>query len=217
MSLPPLDGPRLPPLAGSARRLIVLIHGYGADGKDLISLGQQWQVQFPDAAFAAPNAPEAAPGSPTGKQWFPLSRLDPVETQTGVEMAAPGLEAFLDAELAAQKVTPENLVLLGFSQGAMMALHVGLRRQVAPAAILDYSGLLATRIPQPAAGGTYPPVFLSHGDSDTVVPAQMMFIALGAMQQAGVPVDAHLARSTGHGIDPESLELGAQFLAAPPS
>jgi phospholipase/carboxylesterase len=212
MSLPPLDGPRLAPLTGPARRLIVLVHGYGADGNDLISLGRQWQAQFPDAAFAAPNAAEGAPGTPTGRQWFALTKLDPMETQAGVEQAAPALDVFLDAELAAQNVAPQNLVLLGFSQGAMMALHVGLQRKVAPAAILDYSGLLATRVPQPPAGGAYPPVFLSHGDSDPVVPPQMMFIALGALQQAGVPVDWHLARNTPHGIDPESLELGAAFL-----
>jgi phospholipase/carboxylesterase len=212
MSLPQLDGPRLAPLSGTARRLIVLLHGYGADGNDLISLGRQWQMQFADAAFVAPNASDPVPGSPTGRQWFALSRLDPVETETGVELAAPRLNAFLDAELAAQNVPPENLVLLGFSQGAMMALHAGLRRSPPPAAILGYAGLLATRIPQPPAGGAYPPVFLSHGDSDQVVPPQMMFMALGALQQVGAPVDWHLARNTPHGIDPESLDLGAAFL-----
>jgi phospholipase/carboxylesterase len=169
-------------------------------------------MQFPSAAFVAPNAADLAPGSPKGRQWFPLSRLDPVETEAGVALAAPTLNAFLDAELAAQKLAPENLVLLGFSQGAMMALHAGFGRPVPPAAILAYSGLLASRIPQPPAGGAYPPVFLNHGDSDQVVPPQMMFIALGALQQAGAPVDWHLARGTPHGIDPESLELGAAFL-----
>jgi phospholipase/carboxylesterase len=213
MSLPQLDGPRLAPISGTARQLIVLLHGYGADGNDLIALGRTWQIRFPDAAFAAPNAPDPVTAG-AGYQWFALDRIDPMENERGAEAAGPALDAFLDAELKAQKLGPENLVLLGFSQGAMMALHAGLRRKVPPLGILAYSGLLAGRVPQPAPGGAYPPVFISHGDSDTVVPPQMMFMAVGALQQIGAQVDWHLARNTGHGIDPESLELGAQFLQA---
>src|SRR5207244_681928 len=102
--------------------------------------------------------------------------------------------------------------LVGFSQGAMMALYAGLRRSIAPAAIIAFSGQLPGRIPQPSPAGTYPPVFISHGDSDTVVPPQLMFVAMGALQQAGVEAEWHLARNIGHGIDPESLELAGQFL-----
>jgi phospholipase/carboxylesterase len=213
MSLPQLDGPRLAPISGKTDQLVVLIHGYGADGKDLIELGRVWQTRFPDAAFVAPNAPTPAATGP-GFQWFPISRLDPAETESGVLAAGPVLDAFLDAELAANKLGPQDLVLFGFSQGAMLALHVGMRRKVPPLAVLAYSGLLAGRIPQPSPSGSYPPVFLSHGDSDQVVPPQSLFIALGALQQVGAGVDWHLARNTGHGIDPESLELGAQFLKA---
>jgi len=213
MSLPQLDGPRLAPISGTARQLIVLLHGYGADGNDLIALGQVWQARFPDAAFVSPNAPQPAPAGP-GRQWFALERIDPNEYVVGADAAQPGLDAFLDAELKAQKVAPENLVLMGFSQGAMMALHAGLRRTVPPAAILAYSGLLPGRVPTPAPGGSYPPVFISHGDSDTVVAPQAMFLAAGALQQAEASVDWHLARNTGHGIDPESLELGAKFVEA---
>jgi phospholipase/carboxylesterase len=206
------EAPRLAPLSGTARQLVVLIHGYGADGNDLLSLGQHWQQAFPDAAFIAPNAPTQVAGA-SGYQWFPLRTLDNNDITPGAASAAPGLDAFLDAELKASGVSPENLVLLGFSQGAMMALYVGLRRKVPPTAILAFSGQLPGLIPQPAPGGKYPPVFLSHGDSDNVVPPQLMFVALGALQQVGVPtIDWHLARNVAHGIDPESLELGAQFL-----
>jgi phospholipase/carboxylesterase len=207
-----LDGPRLAPISGTARQLIVLVHGYGADGNDLISLGQVWQQALPDAAFVAPHAPDRIPDGPGGFQWFPLNRVETSETEPGAEAAAPALERFIDAELAATGVAPEKLVLVGFSQGAMMALYAGLRRKIAPAAILAYSGLLPGRIPQPSPAGAYPPVFISHGDSDTVVPPQLMFVALGALQQCGVAVDWHLARNIAHGIDPESLELGGQFL-----
>jgi phospholipase/carboxylesterase len=206
-----LDGPRIAPLSGTARQLIVLVHGYGADGNDLIELGRSWQQALPDAAFAAPHAPNPAPGTP-GHQWFAIGNLSPQDVEPGAAAAAPALEAFIEAELKATGVTPDKLALVGFSQGSMMALYTGLRRKTAPAAILAYSGLLAGRIPQPAAGGSYPPVFLSHGDSDTVVPPQLLFVAVGALQQVGATLDWHLARNVGHGIDPESLELGGQFL-----
>ncbi len=207
-----LDGPRLAPLSGTARQLIVLVHGYGADGNDLISLGQVWQQAVPDAAFAAPHAPQRIAEGPGGFQWFPLRGTEPTETETGAAAATPGLESFIAAELKATGVAPDKLVVVGFSQGAMMALYAGLRRAVAPAAILAYSGLMPGRIPQPSPAGAYPPVFINHGDSDSVVPPQMMFVALGALQQAGVEVEWHLARGVAHGIDPESLELGGQFL-----
>jgi len=211
-----LTAPRLDPLSGTARQLVVLVHGYGADGNDLLELGRLWQTRFPDTAFVAPNAPDPAPTG-TGFQWFPISRLDPDETEKGTAAAGPVLDAFLDAELAALNLAPENLVILGFSQGAMLALHVGLRRKVPPRAILAFSGLLAGQVPMPAPGGAWPPIFISHGDSDQVVPPQMMFIALGVLQQIGAKADWHLARNTGHGIDPESLELAAKFLETPPA
>jgi phospholipase/carboxylesterase len=207
-----LDGPRLAPLSGTARQLVVLVHGYGADGNDLISLGQVWQQALPDAAFAAPNAPQRVPEAPAGFQWFTLNRMETNETEQGAAAALPGLESFIEAELAATGVAPDKLILVGFSQGAMMALYAGLRRKTAPAAILAFSGLMPGRIPQPSPAGAYPPVFISHGDSDTVVPPQLMFLALGALQQVGAEVEWHLARNVPHGIDPESLELGGQFI-----
>ena len=207
-----LDGPRLAPLSGTARQLIVLLHGYGADGNDLISLGQVWQQALPDAAFVSPHAPQRVPEAPERHQWFALNRMETTETATGAEAATPALESFIEAELKATGVSADKLVLVGFSQGAMMALYAGLRRKAAPAAILAFSGLLPGRIPQPSPAGAYPPVFISHGDSDPVVPPQMMFVALGALQQVGAEVDWHLARNVPHGIDPESLELAGQFL-----
>jgi phospholipase/carboxylesterase len=209
MSLQQLDGSRLAPASGKPRQLIVLVHGYGADGNDLISLGQQWQGLLPDAAFVSPNAPSRVPGAPSGFQWFPISRIDPHEMQKGVETAAPVLDAFLDGELARLGLGPESLALVGFSQGTMLSLHVGLRRAIPPAAIIGFSGMLAGRIPDRAA---YPPVFLAHGDMDQVIPAQALFLAVGALQQAGVLAQWHLARGVGHGIDPQGLALAGQFL-----
>ncbi len=137
-----LDGPRLEPRSGPARQLVVFLHGYGADGNDLIDIGRAWQGLLPQAAFVSPHAPEPCGQAPVGRQWFPLTFRDPNERWVGVNKAAPMLERFLDAELKRRHLPPSALALVGFSQGTMMALHVGLRRATAPFAIVGYSGLL---------------------------------------------------------------------------
>src|ERR1700685_1214105 len=141
MALRSLSGPRLAPLAEPATHLVVLVHGYGSDGDDLMGLAPHWQKQMPSAAFIAPNAPDRLPSGP-GYQWFPITRIDPQEMQKGVESVGPLLDQFLDAELARLSLPPEKLILVGFSQGTMLSLHVGLRRPIAPAAIVGLSGLL---------------------------------------------------------------------------
>ena len=141
-----LNGPTIAPARGPATHLVVLVHGYGADGQDLIGLAEHWRALLPTVAFAAPNAPTRIPGGP-GYQWFPISRIDPHEMQKGVEVAGPLLDAYLDAELARLNLPPERLALAGFSQGTMLSLHLGLRRRVRPAAIVGFSGLLAGAVP----------------------------------------------------------------------
>jgi phospholipase/carboxylesterase len=205
-----LSGPRLPPAKGPATHLVVLLHGYGADGNDLIGLAEHWREFLPGAVFVAPHAPDRVPGAPSGFQWFPISRIDPHEMQNGVAAAAPGIESFLDAELAKLNLPPERLALVGFSQGTMLALHLGLRRAVAPAAIVGFSGLLAG---PPPAEGPRPPVLLTHGDADTVIPASAMFTAAITLGAAGVPLQWHLARGMGHGIDQEGLVMAGLFMA----
>jgi phospholipase/carboxylesterase len=195
------------PAHGPATHLVVLVHGYGADGQDLLGLANHWQGLLPSVAFAAPNAPTRIPGGP-GYQWFPISRIDPQEMQKGVEAAGPALDEYLDAELARLGLPPERLALAGFSQGTMLALHVGLRRKVRPAAIVGFSGLLAG----PPPDGDIPPILLTHGDSDTVIPPQAMFLAAAQLGLAGAAVQWHLAPGMGHGIDPEGLGIAGQFL-----
>lgn len=202
-----LSGPSLPPARGPATHLVVLVHGYGADGQDLIGLAEHWRGLLPTVAFAAPNAPTRAPGSP-GYQWFPISRIDPHEMQKGVEVAGPVLDEYLDAELARLGLPPERLALAGFSQGTMLSLQVGLRRKVKPAAIVGFSGLLPGAPPD----GEFPPILLTHGDSDSVIPPQAMFMAANQLGLAGARVQWHLARGMGHGIDPEGLMMAGQFL-----
>ena len=205
-----LIGPRLPASNGKATELVVLLHGYGADGNDLIGLASHWQNRMPGTEFVAPHAPDRVPGAPSGFQWFPISRLDPHEMRDGVAMAAPRIEEFLEAELARLELPPERLVLAGFSQGAMLSLHLGLRRAIPPAAIIGFSGLLAS---PPPDSRPRPPVLLTHGDADTVIPVNAMFAAATVLGRAGVPVQWHLAPGMGHGIDPEGLAMAGIFLS----
>jgi phospholipase/carboxylesterase len=207
-----LSGPSLAPARGPTTHLVVLVHGYGADGQDLLGLANHWQGLLPTVAFAAPNAPSRIPGGP-GYQWFPISRIDPHEMQKGVEVAGPALDEYLDGELARLGLPPDRLALAGFSQGTMLSLHVGLRRKVKPAAIVGFSGLLAGAPPPTSESeGGIPPILLTHGDSDQVIPPQAMFLAASQLGLAGAGVQWHLARGMGHGIDPEGLEIAGQFL-----
>jgi len=213
-----LDGPRLAPRSGAARQLVVFLHGYGADGNDLIEVGRAWQPYLPQAAFASPHAPEPCPGAPTGRQWFGLTFRDPNERWRGVNKAAPGLERFLDAELARHQLPANALALVGFSQGTMMALHVGLRRAQSPAAIVGYSGLLVlppdNNVEAFAAEiKSRPPVLLVHGDQDDLIPPQALFQGAQGLAAIGVPVEWHLSAGVGHGIDGEGLRHGGEFLA----
>jgi phospholipase/carboxylesterase len=212
-----LDGPRLEPRSGAARQLVVFLHGYGADGNDLIEIGRAWQGVMPQVAYVTPNAPERCGQAPVGRQWFALTFRDPNERWTGVNKAAPVLQRFLDAELGRRNLPASALALVGFSQGTMMALHVGLRRATAPLAIVGYSGLLA--VPQNANPDklaaeirSRPPVLLVHGDQDDLIALPELFQASHGLAALGVPVEWHISHGIGHGIDQEGLRHGGEFL-----
>ena len=213
-----LDGPRLPPRSGKAKHLVVFLHGYGADGNDLIEIGRAWQGLLPDTAFVSPHAPRPCGQAPMGREWFPLTFRNVEERWDGVNMAAPVLNAFLDAELKRNNLPGSALALVGFSQGTMMALHVGLRRAVAPAAIVGYSGMLV--VPEGVDPETFaaeitsrPPVLLVHGDSDDLIPVQALFAAAQGLAALGMPAEWHISPGVGHGIDQEGLRQGGEFLS----
>src|ERR1044071_1999892 len=190
-----LDGPRLEPPGGqAAKRLVVFLHGYGADGNDLIDIGRAWQGLLPDTAFVSPHAPEPCGQAPVGRQWFPLFTRAPNERWEGVNKARPVLEHFLAAELERRKLPPSALALVGFSQGTMMALHAGLRRAVPPAAIVGYSGILV--LPDKAKPDAVvseiksrPPVLLIHGAEDDLIPAPALFQSAQTLSALEVPVE----------------------------
>jgi phospholipase/carboxylesterase len=214
-----LDGPRIEPRAGgAARQLVVFLHGYGADGNDLIEIGRAWQGAMPNAAFVSPHAPHVCGQSPMGREWFPLTNRAQDERWRGVSSAGPILDQFLDAELKRRDLPPSALTLVGFSQGTMMALHVGLRRAVAPRAIVGYSGVLVLD-PKAAPESleaeirSRPPTLLIHGDSDELIPPEALFMAANGLAELGVPVEWHLSPGIGHGIDQEGLRQGGEFIA----
>ena len=207
-----IDGPRLSPAAGGpATSLVVFLHGYGADGNDLIGLAREWSAALPQTAFVSPHAPDPCAEAPVGRQWFPLTMRDPQEFARGVASARPALDEFLDAELARHGLDESACALVGFSQGTMMALHVGPQRANRLAGILGYSGLLA----DPAAlktGARKPPVFLVHGDRDELIPVQAVFAAAHGLAEAEIPVEWHVSPGVPHGIGPDGMELGLAFL-----
>lgn len=213
--MPTLDGPRFAPPGGEApRQVIVLCHGVGADGQDLIALAPALSPALPHAAFVAPTAPDRYDQDPygQGRQWFSVADRSPVMMEQGARSAAALLGPFIDAELVSLGLPPTAYALLGFSQGAMTVLFAGLRRAAAPRAILAYSGALIA----PETLGTdlanRAPVLLVHGEADDVVPVGRSREAERVLRAAGVPVEAHYTPGLGHGIDDAGIALGARFL-----
>jgi phospholipase/carboxylesterase len=218
-----LDGPRVAAANGRADSLVVFLHGYGADGNDLIELGRQWRGLLPQTAFVSPNAPERCPGAPMGRQWFALANAPPDDPSgtdqrwNGAVAARGPLDAFLDAELQRLELDESRLALVGFSQGTMMALHVGLRRRRAPAAIVGFSGMLIgpEKLAEATARdsrGAPPPILLVHGDQDQMIPLDAMFVAADALGAADIPTQWHLSFGIGHGIDAGGLKQAGAFL-----
>lgn len=208
----PIDGPRWGPAEpGPARQLVVLCHGLGADGHDLIDLAPLWGRTLPHAAFAAPDAPEPCDMGPYGRQWFSVADRTPTRLAAGAATARDALDAFLDAELARLGLPPDAYALMGFSQGAMTALYTGLRRPVPPRGILALSGALIA--PESLAEATVrPPILLIHGEDDEVVPVTRSRTAQSALEASGFGVTALYCPRLGHGIDDAGLSAGALFL-----
>ncbi|MER2508928.1 MAG: alpha/beta fold hydrolase [Amaricoccus sp.] len=203
-----------PAASGRADSLVIFLHGYGADGGDLIGLADPLAPHLPNTRFLAPNAPEPCRNNPMGFQWFPIPRLDGTPeavAEAAAEKAYATLDAWLDA-VAEQGIGPERTVLFGFSQGTMMALHVGLRRAKPFAGIVGFSGRLLR--PERLAGeiASKPPVLLVHGDVDPMVPIAHLSEAGDALVAAGVETYAHVSRGTAHGIAPDGLGLALDFI-----
>ncbi|MBC6443317.1 MAG: dienelactone hydrolase family protein [Rhodobacteraceae bacterium] len=199
---------------GTAKRLVILVHGYGADGGDLISLADSLGPHMPNTVFHAPDAPNTCSMNPMGYEWFPIPWIDGSSEETaraGLARAAEMFDAWLTGTMTAERVGPEATVLVGFSQGTMMSLHVGPRRADALAGIVGFSGRLLApeRIDEVT---TKPPVLLVHGDRDDVVPPQSLPEAAQVLSKSGFEVHTHISKGTGHGIAPDGLRLACGFM-----
>lgn len=205
-----LEGPRVPPAnGGRPARLVIFAHGYGSNGQDLIGLAPYWARLLADAAFVAPNAPEPMPGYPGGHQWFAISRVDPAAMAAGVQKAAASLDKFIDAEMKRYALPASAVALVGFSQGTMMALHVGLQRPEPIGAVIGFSGVYTGA----AKPKTRPPVLLVHGDQDETIPVDALFTSATGLADAGVPSLWRMSLGAGHTIAEDGLALGGRFLA----
>lgn len=203
-----LEHGRKGPAQGTAKRVVVLLHGYGADGNDLLGLADPLSPHMPDTAFLAPNAPERCVNNPMGYQWFPIPWLDgssEEEATVAMERAVDDLNAFLDTVLEEEGISPENLMLLGFSQGTMMSLHVAPRRDEAVAGVVGFSGRLLGPERLEDEVKVKMPMLLIHGDQDDVVPPASLPEAANALTAAGFEVYAHISKGTAHGIDRKSV------------
>lgn len=211
-----LEYGRKPAASGQAKSLVIFLHGYGADGKDLLGLADPLAPHMPDTVFVAPDAPERSVMNPMGFQWFPIPWIDgssEEQAAEGMARAVQDLNAFLDTLMDEEAIAPEQVALVGFSQGTMMSLHVAPRRPARFAGVVGFSGRLLE--PEALAEETVvrPPVLLIHGDQDDVVPPQSLPEAAEALQKAGWDeVYAHIMKGTAHGIAPDGLSVALAFL-----
>ena len=211
--LPPLSGPSHKPASGGKpRQLVILLHGLGADGNDLIGLAPVWARILPDAEFVAPNAPFPCDMAPYGYQWFSVQDRSFDAVLGGVRAAAPMLDAFIDDALKARGLADKDLALVGFSQGTMMSLYVGYRRAQPIAGILGYSGRLIGGEALAEEIRSKPRTMLIHGDADPLVPFASLAMAETALKALGVPVETVARPGLAHGIDEDGLKHGARFL-----
>jgi phospholipase/carboxylesterase len=211
-----LTAGRKEPQSGDTRSAVVFLHGYGANGADLLGLADPLADHLPDTLFIAPDAPENCAGSPFGYQWFPIPWIDgssEEESSRGMQQAVEDLNAFLDALMVDEDLLPEQVCLFGFSQGTMMSLHVAPRREDPVAGIVAFSGRLLE--PELLADEVQSrmPILLVHGDQDDVVPVQSLPQAAEALQNAGFSdVYAHVMKGTAHGIAPDGLSVAIAFI-----
>ena len=208
-----LSGPlRKPASGGAAKQLVVLLHGWGADGPNLIDLADMFAPALPGAQFIAPNAPFPCEANPYGYQWFSLIDRQPQHLLAGVRQAADMLNGFLDEQLAALSLDNSKLALVGFSQGTMTALHVAMRRAPQIACVVGFSGSLIAPDELSREIAARPPTCLIHGNADDVVPFASLARAEAALKTHGVPIQAHERPFLGHSIDMDGIRIAGEFL-----
>ena len=210
-----LTGPRRDAKSGQGDSLVIFLHGYGADGNDLIGLADPLRDHLPNTVFVAPDAPEKCINNPFGRQWFPIPHMDGSSEEMARqshETSVDLLDTFITDTITAEGVTASKTVLVGFSQGTMMALHVGPRRREELAGVVGFSGRLLEPDKLESEAKTKPPILLIHGDQDQVVPPENLPVAADALARAGFEVYTHVSKGMAHGIAQDGLTLALQFI-----
>ena len=209
-----VNGASLQPRSGGKpKQIVLLLHGFGSNGQDMIGLAPTWQQALPNALFVAPHAPQRSIAG-IGYQWWPLSDISPRALALGAASAAPAIEALIDRKLDQYGLTDADLAIVGFSQGTMMALYVGLRRKQRVAAIVGYSGMLTGGAELKYEIQSRPPVLLVHGSHDAIVPVAALHTAEAELKRLEVEVTTHVSNGIDHTVDPVGLRLGCEFLRA---
>ncbi|MDP3372155.1 MAG: dienelactone hydrolase family protein [Candidatus Paracaedibacteraceae bacterium] len=205
-----LTGPIFAPLSGAIRKIVVFLHGYGSNGANLIDIAEIWSKQLPDTLFIAPNAPYPCDISALGYQWFGLPDLNPFNVRQGLDSIAPTIRSYITKLATDHKLTPKDIALVGFSQGAILSFEM-LFQIPGLGGIIDYSGAFyaptSTEPPKDA-----PPVLLVHGTADTVVPYAAMLHAQAQLSLYDVTVETHTCAGMGHSIDDAGLRVGINYL-----
>ena len=210
-----ISGPIIEPSSGNPpKQMIIFVHGYGADGNDLIGLANYFQSTLPEAIFLSPHAPEACSMNPSGYQWFDLTSTDPAVLWSKILVAADHLNEFIDSKLLEYNIAEENLALIGFSQGTMMSLHVSLRRKNTMAAVLGYSGRLIGADLLKDDLISKPSIYLIHGDQDPMVPYQESLTAEKVLKEYSIDIKTHISEHTQHSIAEDGLRIGVDFLTS---
>lgn len=210
-----LSGPMLAPKSGRLpKQIVVLLHGYGSDGNDLIALGAHWQQVMPDALFVSPDAPDPCAENPFGYQWFPLNLERTISRVSGAPLAREVIVNFFIDLWSQTGLTARDTFLVGFSQGAMMALHVGLSLDERLLGIVAFSGALIPPEGFDAGHLAMPAICLIHGDLDQVVDPQLSQDASVQLQSHGYDVSYHVSMGTAHGIAPDGLDFATSFMLA---
>jgi phospholipase/carboxylesterase len=210
-----LDSERRGVAVGDAEQIVVFLHGYGANGADLIGLADSILPHMPNTVFVAPDAPEGCPGNPGGFQWMSIPWMDGSSEEAAsasLRSSSDDLNNYLDQMLEAEGLTEDRMILFGFSQGTMMSLHIAPRRADQLAGVVCFSGRLLE--PEHLADEilTRPPILLLHGDEDEVVPYENLPAAAEVLQAAGIDVFVHIMKGTAHGIAPDGLSVALAFM-----
>lgn len=193
-----------------AQWLVVFLHGYGSSGADLMAFADYWQASMPEVAFVAPDAP--TPAKDGGFQWVNKRPGHDPKLYDDAVAAQPAIDAFIADELARLGLDASRLALVGFSQGTLTALHIGLRQPVPPAAVLGFAGGLVGREYLAADITSRPPVMLVNGELDELAPIYGMHVSVKALAEAGVVAAGQAIPGLAHAVDANALVIGARFL-----